>query len=160
MVALDHVEARPLEQQVQAAGREVDEMPPRVEVEPPVTAETRLQAVEVRRADEEAACRRKPAVNTLERRARIVEVLEHVPEDDGVIRVFRELELLDPVPDDLDSVQVPRRDHFAERFDGRHAVTGAGKRSGEASVAGAEVEDAAPRGNCCQQPQLLARPKC
>jgi hypothetical protein len=38
-------------------------------------------------------------------------------------------------------------------------VTGAGESSGQPSVAGAHVEDAAPRGKPSQQPQLLTRPE-
>ena len=135
-------------------------MPLTVQVEPPVAAKFRLQAVEVRHADEEAASRCKPAAGTLERRARIGEVLQHVPEDDYVVRVLRQLELLDAAADDLDSVHAAGRDHLAERLDRRHPVTGASESSGQPSVAGAEVEDAAPRGKPSQQPQLLTRPEC
>ena len=134
-------------------------MPLTVQVEPPVAAKFRLQAGEVRHAHEEAASQNKPAADTLERRARIGEVLQHVPEDDYVVRVLRELELLHAAADDLDAVHAAGRGHVAERLDRRHPVTGAGESSGQPSVAGAEVEDAAPDGKPSQQPQLLTRPE-
>src|SRR5438128_11086793 len=67
-------------QRLDAARREVRAVPGQVQVEPTRAADARLDAGQVRDADEQGAARDDPSRDSLEGPARILEMLEHVPE--------------------------------------------------------------------------------
>jgi hypothetical protein len=114
----------------------------RIEVEPPLPTDPRLEAPQVRSSDEHPTARDEPAPDALEHGTGLGEMLEHVPEDGCVERLLRQLHVLDALAHDGE----PRRGggNVAERLDGGDPVTGARQRDGETPVAGSEIEDARP----------------
>ena len=115
----------------------------RIEVEPPLPADLRLEAGQVRHSDEDPAAGNEPAPHPL----------EHVPENGSVERVPGQLHLLEALVQNGDPRSVR---HVAERLDGSDPVPRAGERNGEASVTRAEVDDARVVIERPEEPQLLA----
>src|SRR4051812_42351711 len=127
-------------------------MPLRIEVKPTLASQTGLQARQVRDAHENPAARDEPAPHALQRRERLRQMLEHVPEDGCVERGLGEVDVVDTLAQDDE----PRRGrHVTERLDCSDVVARARDRAGEPSVPGSEIEHAGASLEWPEEPQLF-----
>ena len=88
-------EAAAPDQADKPAAGEVDGMARHVEMEPSPPADPRLKAVEVRHRDDDPAVAAKRLDRAAQPQLGVVEMLEHVPEDDDVGTLGRRAERLD-----------------------------------------------------------------
>ena len=91
----DRLQAVAAQQRVQPLHGEMRAVARDVEVIPARAAGAGLDAGEVRHADDEQAAGAQPAGDPLQRRARVVEVLEHVPQRRRVERAGRDVGVVD-----------------------------------------------------------------
>jgi hypothetical protein len=145
VVRVTHGEPAGGQQRVQPRGREVRAVARQVEMEPAPAAHAGLHAGEVGHADEQRAARAQPPCDPLERGARVLDVLEHVPERDDVERAVLDDSVLEAGGLERDAVRVPAGAHAARRRLEPAGVVAGGPGGGhEAPAAGARVEQ--PRG--------------
>ena len=136
----DHVETRLPQHLAQRGEREMVEMAREVEVKPRGAGPARLRALEVRDGDDHAAARFEDPVHLLERSARVVHVLEDVPDDhlvEGGLLVPRVCDLRRD-PDLRPRVGAARR--FGADLHAVHLEAPVGQRSEEHAATAADVE--------------------
>ena len=125
------------QQSLEPGGGVMDPMAGHVEVVPALAADPRLEARQVRHSDHEAAARPQPRADPVERRAWVLEMLEHVPQRHHVQRTGLDCGVLEGDAGDLGGARLAAA---RRRLDPERVVSGGARRGHEAAAAGARVK--------------------